>query len=85
MMAVFTDQCRCGRVWVQCAGDFKLHHLVCDKCPDVTKSWWFRLDEWQHRHYPQPGRGFYVWHWFWRPLCSYVEGRLAAADFRFDG
>lgn len=64
--------CECGRIW-----GWGFTSLRCDRCPDITKTWWFRLDEWCHRHLPM------LPFWPWKlhaPLCSYVERRLAPGN-----
>lgn len=59
------EWCECGAfsAWGVVPGS-----LRCSACPTpIEQRWWFRLDEWCHRHLPR---------WMHRPLCLYVERRL---------
>lgn len=62
-----TAVCECGRVSATYT-NLTLLNLRCWRCPPaITERWWFRLDEWCHRHLPR---------WAHRLLCLYVERRL---------
>lgn len=70
-LAARTLHCECGRVTATGENFFNLR---CGQCPPlVTDCWWFRLDEWCHRHLPI--LPFWPWH-LHAPLCWYVEKRL---------